>query len=289
MRKMPLKRNAMSNYYLFCTPNPDYIRHASPELEKLSKFYPALGTQQQAEAEQHWLVRRLQNQKHQHFEALAQKLKECRNEAPCKSLVCPHCRRERDLSLLYAWQPLLTASVGYVGVTLFFNLEKHSRLPWKHADKANDDIRSFKQRISRVLKRQGCASPAIGTFSLLRHLLEEHEEDIIWLPQLCLLLPNDNSLLKGLQDHMSRGGGLYIDSFIINAPFAKLKCKDPVKLLSCALDPMWRSVKSSLADGNELHKSRIDTLKGKTLTKSLLTLDTLGTNALSFIYGDQPK
>ncbi|MBW5820909.1 hypothetical protein H0I63_10075 [Yersinia enterocolitica] len=281
----------MSNCYLFCTPNPDYIRHASPELEKLSKFHPVLGTQQKADVEQQALVHLLENQKngHEHCEALAQKLKGCRNEAPCKSLACPHCRRERALSLLSAWQPLLAASVGYVGVTLCFNLEKQSRLPWKHADKANDDIRIFKQRISRVLKRRGCAGPAIGTFSLVRHLLEEHEEEFIWIPQLCLLLPNDSSLIKELQYHMSRGGGAYIDSFIINAPFAKLRCKDPAKVLSYALDPMWHSVKSSLTDGNELHKSSIDTLKGKTLTKSLLTLDTLGTNALSFIYGDQPK
>lgn len=281
----------MSNFFLFRTSNPGYIRHASPELEILSKIHPGLITQQEADTEQQRLIYLLENLKtgYQTYEALAQKLKQCRNEAPCKSLVCQHCRRERMLTLFALWEPVLAADEGYAGVTLFFNHDKQTRLPWQNAEVVSEYIHRTKQRVSRVLNRQGCSGPAIGTFSLARYMFDEQEEGIFWVPQLCLLLPNDSGLINGLKDHMSRGGGAYIDSRIMNTPLTRLRIKNSVRMLSCALDSTWYSVESESNDEQVLVKSAPVLLKGKTLAKSLLVLDTLGPGVISFTYGKQPK
>ena len=281
----------MSNFFLFRTSNPDYIRHASPALEILSKSHPGLITQQEADAEQQRRICLLDNLKkgYQAYEAPAQKLKRCRNEVPCKSLVCPHCRRERVLTLFALWKPVLAVAEGYAGVTLFFNHDKQTRLPWQNAEMASEYIHRTKQRVSRVLGRLGCSGPVIGTFSLVRHMLDEQEESIFWVPQLCLLLPNDSTLINGLKEHMSRGGGGYIDSRIINTPQTRVRVKNSARMLSYALDPMWYSVESTLNDELVLVKSGRVSLKGRTLAKSLLLLDTLGPGVLSFTYGAQPK
>ena len=69
--------------------------------------------------------------------------------------------------------------------------------------------RSFKQRISRVLNRLGYAGPATGTFRMMRHMPDGPEERIFWVPQLCLFLPNDSTLIKGLSAYVAKWWGIH--------------------------------------------------------------------------------
>ncbi|HDZ2946751.1 TPA: hypothetical protein RST32_005192, partial [Klebsiella pneumoniae] len=104
------------------------------------------------------------------------------------------------------------------------------------------EIGRYKQRISRVLNRLGYAGPATGTFSMMRHMPDGPEARILWVPQLCLFLPNDSTLIKGLKAHMSRSSGEFIDETTVNTPVIVPRYKDPARLLSCALDPAWRTL-----------------------------------------------
>ncbi|HFE1143317.1 TPA: hypothetical protein ACF7LO_005265, partial [Escherichia coli] len=139
-----------------------------------------------------------------------------------------------------------------------------------------------------VLNRLGYAGPATGTFSMMRHMPDGPEERIFWVPQLCLFLPNDSTLIKGLKAHMSRSGGAFIDASTLNTPVIVLRYKDPARLISCALNPVWHTADYTLTDKDALVKSRMELLKGRTLLKSLLTLDSLGTGVVSFSFGQPP-
>jgi hypothetical protein len=74
---------------------------------------------------------------------------------------------------------------------------------------------------------------------------------------------------------MSRSSGEFIDETTVNTPVIVPRYKDPARLLSCALDPAWRTTDYTLTDKDALVKSRVAPLKGRTLLKSLLALDSL--------------
>ncbi|EKM0484704.1 hypothetical protein PTT81_004072 [Escherichia coli] len=280
----------MNESYYFRTSDPDYIRHAPSTLEILSKAFPTIITQQESEHELQRLIHLLNKLKgsNRGYDVIAQKLRQCRNESPCNSLICPHCQRERILAQLAMLPVLPGNSVEYVGVVLFFNKDTQTPPPWKNTDALRAQIGRYKQRISRVLNRLGYAGPATGTFSMMRHMPDGSEERIFWVPQLCLFLPNDSTWIKGLKTHMSRSGGALIDASVVNTPMIVLRLKDPARLLSCALNPVWYKADYTLTDKDALVKSRMEPLKGRTLLKSLLTLDSLGTGVVSFSFGQPP-
>ena len=280
----------MNESYYFRTSDPDYIRHAPSRLEILSKAFPTIITQQESEHELQLLIHLLNKLKGSNrcYEVIAQKLRQCRNGSPCKSLVCPHCQRERILQQLAMWPVLPGSSTEYAGVVLFFNKDTQTSPPWKNTGELRTQISRYKQRISRVLNRLGYAGPAIGTFSMMRHISDSSEERIFWIPQLCLFLPNDSTLIKGLKAHMSRSGGAFVDASVTNTPMIVLRYKDPARLLSCALDPAWHTTDYTLTDKDALVKSRVAPLKGRTLLKNLFALDSLGTNIVSFSFGQPP-
>lgn len=280
----------MNESYYFRTSDPDYIRHAPSRLEILSKAFPTIVTQQESEHELQRLIHLLNKLKGSNrcYDVIAQKLRQCRNGSPCNSLICPHCLRERILAQLAMLHVLPGNSAEYVGVVLFFNKDTQTPPPWKNTDALRAQIGRYKQRISRVLNRLGYAGPATGTFSMMRHMSDGPEAHIFWVPQLCLFLPNDSTLIKGLKAHMSRSSGEFIDATTVNTPVIVPRYKDPARLLSCALDPAWHTTDYTLTDKDALVKSRVAPLKGRTLLKSLLALDSLGTGAVSFSFG-QPQ
>ncbi len=149
-----------------------------------------------------------------------------------------------------------------------FNKDTQTPPPWKNTDALRAQIGRYKQRISRVLNRLGYAGPATGTFSMMRHMPDGPEARIFWVPQLCLFLPNDSTLIKGLKKaHMSRSSGEFIDATTVNTPGDRARYKDPARLLSCALDPAWHTTDYTLTDKDALVKSRVAPLKGRTLLK----------------------
>lgn len=230
----------MNDSYYFRTSDPDYIRHAPSRLEILSKVFPTIITQQESEHELQHLIHLLNKLKGSNrcYDVIAQKLRQCRNGSPCNSLICPHCQRERILAQL-AMLPVLPGNLAeYVGVVLFFNKDTQTPPPWKNTDALRAQIGRYKQRISRVLNRLRYTGQATGTFSMMRHMPDGPEARIFWVPQLCLFLPNDSTLIKGLKAHMSRSGGAFIDSSTVNTPVIGLRYKDPARLLSCALNPV---------------------------------------------------
>ena len=170
-----------------------------------------------------------------------------------------------------------------MGVVLFFNKDTQTPPPWKNIGALRAQIGRYKQRISRVLNRLGYAGPATGTFSMMRHMPDGPEERIFWVPQLCLFLPNDSTLIKGLKAHMSRSGGAFIDASTLNTPVIVLRYKDPARLISCALNPVWHTADYTLTDKDALVKSRMELLKGRTLLKSLLTTG-LTPEQVSFLF-----
>lgn len=278
---------SMNDAYYFRTSDPDQIRHAPSHLERVSKAFPAVVTQQESEHERQRLIHLLDtlNGRVPGCDVIAQKLRECRNDLPCRSPVCPHCRRERILAHLAMWPVLPGNAADYTGVVLYFNKDKHTPPPWKSTGALRTQISRYKQRISRVLNRLGYAGPATGTFSMMRHMPDGSEERIFWVPQLCLFLPNDSTLIKGLKTHMSRSGGALIDASAVNTPVVGLRYKDPARLLSCALNPVWHTTDYTRTDKDALVKSGMVPLKGRTLLKSLLALDSLGTRVVSFSFG----
>ena len=281
---------SMNDAYYFRTSDPDQIRHAPSHLERVSKAFPAVVTQQESEHERQRLIHLLDtlNDRVPGCDVIAQKLRQCRNGSPCNSLICPHCQRERILAQLAMLSVPPGNSAEYVGVVLFFNKDTQTPPPWKNTDALRAQIGRYKQRISRVFNRLGYAGPATGTFSMMRHMPDGPEARIFWVPQLCLFLPNDSTLIKGLKAHMSRSGGAFIDSSTVNTPVLGLRYKDPARLLSCALNPVWHTADYTLTDKDALVKSRMEPLKGRTLLKSLLTLDSLGTGVVSFSFGQPP-
>ncbi|HEC4362684.1 TPA: hypothetical protein R2W34_005022, partial [Escherichia coli] len=252
--------------------------------------FPTIITQQESEYELQRLNHLLNKLKGSNrcYNIIAQKLRQCRNGSPCNSLICPHCQRERILAQLAMLHVLPGNSAEYVGVVLFFNKDTQTPPPWKNIGALRAQIGRYKQRISRVLNRLGYAGPATGTFSMMRHMPDGPEERIFWVPQLCLFLPNDSTLIKGLKAHMSRSGGAFIDASTLNTPVIVLRYKDPARLISCALNPVWHTADYTLTDKDALVKSRMELLKGRTLLKSLLTLDSLGTGVVSFSFGQPP-
>lgn len=96
---------SMNEAYYFRTSDPDQIRHAPSHLERVSKAFPAVVTQQESEHERQCLIHLLDtlNGRVPGCDVIAQKLRECRNDLPCRSPVCPHCRRERILAHLAMW------------------------------------------------------------------------------------------------------------------------------------------------------------------------------------------
>lgn len=280
------------NPYLFLTFNPSYIRHASSRLEILSQSASELGAQQAAEMENQQLITLLQKfgKLRPISLALAKKLKGCRNETPCESVACLHCKRERDLALWEIWRTLMATPPGYIVVMLVFNQRTPMLHPWSNMRQASKQINKFKPRIGRTLNRLNCSEPVMGTFSLLHHTFPSGEYEAFWLPVLCLLLPNDQALLQGLKKHMERGEGQYISPSVINSPMCKIILKDPIKQLKRVFDPMWHQVVCTLNDeGDRLIKATPVPLTGSELARSLLILDKLGSARISFNYGGQVK
>lgn len=54
-------------------------------------------------------------------------------------------------------------------------------------------------------------------------------------------------------------------------------------------ESVWHTADYTLTDKDALVKSRMEPLKGRTLLKSLLTLDSLGTGVVSFSFGQPPR
>lgn len=282
----------LTNCHQFITFDPNYIRHASPRLEILSQTAPVLGVQQAAERENQRRITLLQNfgKLRPIYLAVAKKLKGCRNETPCESVACPHCKRERDLALLETWRSLMATPPGYIVVMLVFNQRIPMLRSWSNMRQASKQINKFKPRIGRALNRLNCPEPVMGTFSLLHHTFPSGEYEAFWLPVLCLLLPNDQALLQGLKKHMERGEGQYISLSVINSPMSKIMLKDPIKQLKRVFDPMWHQVTCTLNDeGNLLSKTTPVPLTGSELVRSLLILDKLGSATITFNYGGQVK
>lgn len=278
--------------YLFLTFDPGYIRHASPRLEILSQTAPELGAQQAAERERQQLITLLKKfgKLRPIYLALAKKMKGCRNETPCKSVVCPHCKRERDLILLETWRTLMVTPPGNIVVMLVFNQRPPMLRPWSNMRQTSKQINKFKPRIGRALNRLNCPEPVMGTFSLLHHTFPSRQYETFWLPVLYLLLPNDQALLQGLKKHMERGEGQYISPSVINSPMSKIMLKDPIKQLKRVFDPMWHQATCTLNDkGDLLIKTTPAPLTGSELAKSLLALDKLGSATITFNYGGQVK
>ena len=82
---------------------------------------------------------------------------------------------------------------------------------------------------------------------------------------------------------MSRSGGAFIDASTLNTPVIVLRYKDPARLISCALNPVWHTADYTLTDKDALVKSRMELLKGRTLLKSLL-YPGLTRNRVSFLF-----
>ncbi|PHI32015.1 Uncharacterised protein [Budvicia aquatica] len=285
--------NKMNKKYLFLTLDPNYIRHAAPLVEVFSATVPHFWTQQAAEVEHQRRIAVLEatesktDASQERYIRLAQKLKDCRNDAPCNSLPCAHCLREYGLTQLAKRQDFAEDTQGYTAVTLTFNQTKYDSL-WStsRVDEVSRQVSILKQRVSRTLKRLGYQGPIIGTFMLVRHAFSSKRSRNYWLIQLRLLLPRDNTRLKLLKKHMARGKGQYIEEVIFNEPIFCSHAKDQAKLLGRVLDLMWYEVACTLSkEGNRLLKEKPTPLSNKRLANSLVLLDLLGKSTMIFHYG----
>lgn len=288
--------------YLFLTFNTSHVRNAHRRLEDLSAKAPSLGTQPEAEREQQrriWALKSLSQKRKAKGKKessvatpreLARQLKQCRNDKPCGNAVCAHCTRESHLHQLKQWLQLVKTGASYRAVTLTFNQEACSSQmmdQWSKAE-GGKTLEKLKQRIGKTLKRIGCKGPVIGTFTLEHHALHEQETGgYSWLPQLRLLLPNDKDMLAALQKHMERAGNCYINAIVSNRPMCVHAFKDLGKQLRYVLDPMWHSVSCSVdTKDKRLIKGTSVPLGGSSFANSLLVLDCLGKNKITFTYGE---
>ncbi|WP_236874196.1 hypothetical protein [Citrobacter portucalensis] len=280
----------MTQYFVFQTTDPACIRHAGPDRERLSQRYPLAGSQREAEAAQQQRLRVLTKAGSSTGKILAEKLQACRNDNPCGSAACAHCQRERYLEQLGISLPVMSASPGYVCVELVFSEDTASRHPWRDMTQSRQQICRYKQRISRTLRRLGHNDPVIGTFSLLRHRFNGAEESTFWLPRLRLLLPDNRNLLRGLGAHMARGSSRESAGAGDIIPVRKLRSGDMARSLRLALDP-GEYVTACMTDESTgtLKTGTPELLKGRTLARSLVMMDNMGSGMLTFRCGVLPK
>lgn len=279
----------MTQYFVFQTADPACIRHAGPDRERLSLHYPVAGSQREAEAVQQQRLRVLTKAGSRTGKKLAEKLQACRNDKPCGSASCAHCQRERYLEQLDISLPVMSASPGYACVELLFSEDTANRHPWRDMTQSRQQICRYKQRISRTLRRLGHDDPVIGTFSLLRHRFNGAEESTFWLPRLRLLLPDNRNLLRGLKAHMARGSRECAGTGLV-IPVRKLPSRDMARGLRLALDP-GEYVIACMTDEatGTLKTGPPELLKGRTLARSLVMMDNMGSGMLTFRCGVLPQ
>lgn len=279
----------MTQRFVFQTTDPAYIRHAGPDREWLSHHYPMAGSQREAEDAQQKRLHVLTKAGKSIGKKLAKKLQACRNDKPCGSVACAHCQRERYLDQLAISLLNMSAGPGYACVELVFSEDATTQHPWLDMTQSRQQICRYKQRISRLLRRLGHTGRVIGAFSLLRLRFNEGEECTFWLPRLRLLVPDNRDLLRELGVHMARG---VIESAGIELiiPVRKLPAKDMARSLRLALDSgeyvtasMTNEVTGTLKTGTP------ELLKGRTLARSLVMLDNMGSGMLTFRCGVLPQ
>ncbi len=282
---MSLGINEMSQHFVFQTADPACIRHAGRDRERLSQQHPMSGSQRKAEAEQQRSLHVLTKVGRSNGKKLAEKLQTCRNERPCGSAACAHCQRERYLGHLDALLPMMSASRRYACVELVFNEDVAIHHPWCDMTQYSLQIDRYKQRISRTLSRLGFSGPVIGTFSLLRHRFNGAEESTFWHPRLRLLLPDNRNLLKGLGAHMTRG---VMDSVGTGRiiPVRKLPAGSKARTVGLVLDPReYVTACRKEESTGTLKTGTPELLKGGTLARSLVMMDSMGFGMLTFKYG----
>ena len=205
------------------------------------------------------------------------------------SPVGAHCQRERYLDQLAISLPDMSASPRYACVELVFSEDMAIRHPWHDMTQACQQIRRYKQRISRLLRRQDYTSPVIGSFSVLRQRFYEEERYTIWLPRLRLLLPDNRDLLRGIEVHMTRGfkKSAATEGIIT---VRKLPPRDMVRNLRLALD-LGEYVSACKTDEvtGKLKIGTAELVKGRTLARSLVMLDKMGFGMLTFKCGALPQ
>ncbi|HAF5858256.1 TPA: hypothetical protein G8L80_000476 [Salmonella enterica] len=278
----------MIPHFIFQTADPACIRHAGSSLERLSQYYPMAGSQREAEAEQQLRLRVLTKVESGAGKKLVEKLQACRNDKPCGSTVCTHCQRERYLEKLAIWLPVMSASPGYACVELVFSEDKVTRHPWRDMTQARQQVRRYKQRISRTLRRLGHTDPVIGTFSLLRHRFDGADESTFWFPRLRLLLPDNRNLLRGLGAHMERCSR-EAEGAAWNIPMRKIPARDMARGLRLVLDPQEYITVCRLDEATgRLKTDRPELLKGRTRARSLMMMDSAGPGMLTFSCGVLP-
>ncbi|WP_130639930.1 MULTISPECIES: hypothetical protein [Pectobacterium] len=279
----------MNQHFVFQTADPACIRHAGPDLEKLSQHYPMAGSQREAEAAQQRRLRVLTKAGRRNCKKLAEKLQACRNDKPCGSAACAHCQRERYLGQLAISLPMMSASLGYACVELVFSEDTAIRHPWRDMTQSRQQICRYKQRISRTLRRLGLTDPVIGTFSLLRHRFNGEEESTFWLPRLRLLLPDNRNLLKGLGAHMTRGVMESAETGRI-IPVRRLPARGMARSLGLVLDPEEYVTACRTDEATGTLKTGVpELLKGSTLARSLVMMDNMGFGKLTFRCGVLPQ
>ncbi len=277
--------NEMRQHFVFQTADPACIRHAGRDRERLSQQHPTSGSQRKAEAEQQRYLHVLAKAGGSNGKKLAEKLQTCRNDSPCGSAACAHCLRERYLGHLDVLLPMMSASRRYSCVELVFNEDAAVHHPGLDKPQYSAQIERYKQRISRTMSRLGFSGPAIGTFSLLRHRFNGAEESTFWLPRLRLLLPDNRNLLDGIRAHMTRG---VMDSVGTGRiiPVRKMPAGSKARTLGLVLDPREYVIACRKEESQGMLKTcNLELLKGGTLARSLVMMDSMGFSMLTFKYG----
>lgn len=275
----------MGQHFVFQTADPACIRHAGRGLERLSQQHSVSGSQRKAEAEQQHGLHVLTKAGGSKGKKLAEKLRTCRNEMPCGSAACAHCQRERSLEHFDALLPMMSAGRRFACVELVFNEDAAIHHPWRDKTQYSLQIERYKSRISRTLSRLGFSGPAIGTFSLLRHRFNGAEESTFWLPRLRLLLPDNRNLLDGIGAHMTRGVMDSVETGRI-IPVRKMPAGSKARTLGLVLDQREYVIACRKEESKGMLKTcNPELLKGGTLARSLVMMDSMGFGMLTFKYG----
>lgn len=167
------------------------------------------------------------------------KLKACRKGQPCLCLLCKTCSRTQRLRIMqdnFSWANKLADSLSVLNL----NFNSAAINP----EDFNKDLLSSKiHKIDMQLKewREIAGDNLLigGVWGLSHYHFDNLVNKNVWVPQVRLILPNDEELHQELLSFMIESGEGNLHGIIENNPVNKLKVKTVNDALIAAYNPLW--------------------------------------------------
>lgn len=168
---------------------------------------------------------------------LASRLLSCNNYKPCYLAICPVCGGVAQLNDMRKYMGLFERDKGYIAISIDMN--KNISKITKGIDSFPYIINNIKNRIDQLFKSMDFDGVIAGRIVMEHHSFEMASEGDYCVPQIRLLIKDNDSVMKRMESYLMRSGNMYVRDSILNTPLRKYSFENPEEILAYVFDRSW--------------------------------------------------